>query len=51
LIGYFIDEPVVADDKKVGSKKVLNQWYLYCSQERHAELVEQFKIYKKGKKK
>jgi hypothetical protein len=51
LIGYFIDEPVVVDEKMVGSKKVLNQWYLYCTQERHSELVVQFNAYMKGKKK
>ena len=51
LIGYFIDEPVVAEDKKIGSKKVLNQWYLYCTQERHTELVDQFKVYMKNKNK
>ena len=51
VIGYFIEEPVTLDEKKVASKKVLNQWYLYCTQERHTELVEQFKTYMKGKKK
>ena len=51
LIGYFIDEPVIVDDKTIGSKKVLNQWYLYCTQERHTELVDQFKVYMKNKNK
>ena len=51
LIGYFIDEPVVVDGKMMGSNKVLNQWYLYCTQERHSELVVQFNAYMKGKKK
>ena len=44
VLGYFLNEPVIASDGSVvANKDVVHQWYLYCSVERHEELVRQYK--------
>lgn len=44
LIGYFIAEPVVSSDGTfVTQKDVVHQWYLYCSPQRHEEIVREYK--------
>lgn len=44
IIGYLLQEPVLSSDgEMIVGKDVLKEWYLYCSEDRHAELVEQFK--------
>jgi hypothetical protein len=44
LLGYFLEEPVIANDGSiVAEKDVVHQWYLYCSIERHEEIVRQYK--------
>jgi hypothetical protein len=44
LLGYFLTEPVIANDGSVvANKDVVHQWYLYCSVERHEEIVRQYK--------
>lgn len=46
VIGYWKAEPVVVGDEVVGSKDKVSQWYLFCNNERHEELVTQFKEWK-----
>lgn len=49
LIGYFTGEPVAFTDGNVANKDVVHQWYLYCNEERHQELVDQFIAWKASK--
>ena len=50
IIGHFINEPVVSSDgEMVVDRDVTKEWTLYCSNERHAELVEKFKAYNERK--
>ena len=42
IIGYMLSEPVVMTEEGVTTKDVVREWYLYCSKEQHAKLVEQF---------
>ena len=44
IIGYMLNEPGDSAEKEI-----VREWYLYCSNERHAELVKEFKEYMKGK--
>lgn len=46
VIGYWKEEPVVAEGEVVGKKDKLHQWYLFCNNERHEEIVTQFKQWK-----
>ena len=48
VIGYFINEPVV-DEGMAANRDVVHQWYLYCNDQRHAELTEQFLAWKAKK--
>lgn len=46
ILGYILEEPVVyteGDDQRVKHKDVVREWALYCSAEKHEELVKQFK--------
>lgn len=43
IIGYVLQEPVTMTEDNVTTKDVVREWYLYCSKEQHAKLVEQFK--------
>lgn len=38
IVGYIVDE-----SGENGMKPSIKEWYLYCSKEQHAKLVEQFK--------
>ena len=50
IIGHFINEPVVSSDgEMIVDRDVTKEWTLYCSNERHAELVEKFKAYNASK--
>ena len=50
IIGHFVNEPVVSSDgEMVVDRDVTKEWTLYCSNERHAELVEKFKAYNERK--
>ena len=50
IIGHFINEPVVSSDgEMIVDRDVTREWTLYCSNERHAELVEKFKAYNASK--
>jgi len=46
VIGYILAEPVIyteGDDQRVTHKDVVCEWTLYCSAEKHEELVKEFK--------
>ena len=43
IVGYVLQEPVTITEDNVTTKDVVREWYLYCSKEQHAKLVEQFK--------
>ena len=44
LIGYILTEPVFANDGSVvANKEVVHQWYLYCSPQRHEEIISDYK--------
>ena len=43
IIGYVLQEPVTMTEDNVTTKDVVREWYLYCSKEQHAKIVEQFK--------
>lgn len=50
VVGYFIAEPVLSSDgEMIVQKDVVHQWYLYCNNERHEELVNDFKAWKAKK--
>lgn len=50
IIGHFVNEPVVSSDgEMIVDRDVTKEWTLYCSNERHAELVEKFKAYNASK--
>ena len=48
IIGYTLSEPYAQTDGNVQTKEVVREWYLYCSKEQHAKLVEQFRNAMKG---
>ena len=44
LIGYLLSEPVTSSDGTfLTTKDVVCQWYLYCSPQRHEEIVREYK--------
>ena len=43
IVGYILQEPVTITEDNFTTKDVVREWYLYCSKEQHAKLVEQFK--------
>lgn len=49
IIGYTLSEPYTETDGNVQTKEVVREWYLYCSKEQHAKLVEQFRNSMKGR--
>lgn len=51
IIGYYLEEPVLSSDgEMVVMRKTVKEWYMYCSETRHQELVDSFKAYRKGAK-
>lgn len=53
IIGYRLEEPVITtegEDQKVTTKDVVREWYLFCSAEKHEELVREFKDWLAKKK-
>lgn len=48
IIGYMLTKPFTTTEDSVTTKEVVREWYLYCSKQRHAEIVEQFKQHIKG---
>lgn len=50
IIGHLLNEPVLSSDgEMIKDRDVTKEWTLYCSNERHAELVERFKAHNAGK--
>lgn len=43
IVGYTISEPYTDSNGSVQTKQCVKEWYLYCSKEQHAKLVEQFR--------
>lgn len=44
IIGYFLPEArVVENDNGVITNDIVREWYLYCNQEQHEKLVEEFR--------
>jgi len=44
IIGYLLNEPVFSNDGSVvANKDVVHQWYLYCSTQRHEEIIRDYK--------
>ena len=54
VLGYMLSEPMVTTSgegiERVTEKEIVREWTLYCSADKHEELVKQF-IAWKGKKK
>jgi hypothetical protein len=50
ILGYMLSEPVIHTEEKITYKDVVREWHLYCSAEKHEELVKEFNVWK-GKKK
>lgn len=48
IVGYTLSEPYTETEGSVQTKEVVREWYLYCSKEQHAKLVEQFRNAMKG---
>ncbi len=49
ILGYLLEEPVVyteGDDQRVTHKDVVREWTLYCSAEKHEQLVKEFTEWK-----
>lgn len=50
ILGYFLNDPVLSSDgEMIKDRDDVREWTLYCSNERHAELVEKFKAYNASK--
>jgi hypothetical protein len=47
IIGYFLPEARVIEDNGVVTNDIVREWYLYCNQEQHEKLVEEFRKSKK----
>lgn len=43
IIGYLLPEPVVVTEGNTTTKEVVREWYLYCSDTQHEQLVKEFK--------
>ena len=46
VLGYILEEPVIyteGEDQRVTHKDVVREWTLYCSAEKHEQLVAEFK--------
>ena len=47
VLGYFLAEPVISSDgEMIVMRDVVHEWTLQCNEDRHAELVKQFKTKK-----
>lgn len=46
IIGYRLEEPIIVtegDEQRVTTKDVVREWNLFCSAEKHEELVKEFR--------
>lgn len=46
IIGHYMYEPIIENSVVVGEREKLKEWTLYCNNERHEELVKEFKAWK-----
>lgn len=46
IIGHYMYEPVIENGVVVSEREKTKEWTLYCNNERHEELVNQFKEWK-----
>lgn len=46
IIGFFLPEARISEENGFVTTDVIREWYLYCDQEQHEKLVEQFKASK-----
>ena len=47
IIGYYVNNPIVSKDgKTVVDRDEVKEWSLYCSEEQHAKLIQDFKNWK-----
>ena len=47
VLGYYINDPIVsADGEMIVDRDKVKEWTLYCNNDRHATLVEEFKLWK-----
>ena len=47
VLGYYINDPIVsADGEMIVDRDKVREWTLYCNNDRHATLVEEFKLWK-----
>lgn len=46
VIGYMLEEPVTIVEGEVTTKDVVREWTLYCSAQKHEDLVREFKEWK-----
>ena len=48
VLGYILEEPIVTtegDTQRVTQKDVVREWTLYCSAEKHEDLVKEFRAW------
>lgn len=44
ILGYYMQEPVISSDgEMIVMRDIVCEWTLYCNEERHADLVKQFR--------
>lgn len=43
IIGYLLPEPVSVTEGDITTKDVVREWYLYCDEKQHEEIVKSFK--------
>lgn len=46
IIGHIMYEPIIENNVLVGEREKLKEWTLYCNNDRHEDLVKQFKEWK-----
>ena len=46
ILGYMLSEPAIHTEEHVTYKDVVREWTLYCSAEKHEELVKEFNVWK-----
>lgn len=49
IIGYWAEETVAVEGKKIGTQRTVREWTLYCSHRRHDDLVKAFRKWKDSK--
>ena len=49
IVGYWVEETVALEGKKIGTQRTVREWTLYCSHRRHDDLVRAFRKWKDSK--